>query len=416
MTDDHDPLREALRYTGEVLAAPLHAFDTARRRAARRTRLRALGSVAAAAVVVGTVAVAAGVPGRERTATPLVEVTASPTPLPTAAHTPTPTPTPMATPAPSGLTWSTHSSGVPGGFAGGLSCPTTTFCAAAVVDSGRSGLAVYDGTSWSATWEPSFAAQRASVSCASATACVAVVPDALTSAWDGTRWSSPERPPVVAPGADEAHVACSPTGSCLAVLGRGDATSSLTWDGRSWTASRLLRGTVVTALACPSAVLCVAGGTAGGDDVTLTWTPAGWSAPAVLAGGPDHVAALACGSTTACMVVGGVHASGDVYATWTGGAWTPWQRLGTRVGSLGFASVSCPTSRDCVVADQGAGANSSPETSLGPLVLTWHAGTWTSTYQQRGTIGQPDVSCSSLRSCVAVSAFGDLADYLTGTG
>jgi len=329
-------------------------------------------------------------------------------------------------------------SGAGHGFAGSLSCPTVTFCAATVrgpqrdqQHPGPAGLVVYDGTSWSSpTWVSAFDREAPGmtndwaspqVACESAAFCLAVAPNLAYVRWDGSRWSSPQQLPQRAAGYQMTGLACASDAFCLVISDSDSADGSAyqTWDGQGWSALQTLPGVSLRAVSCPAVGFCVTFGGEGDNEVAMTWNDGSWSSPERLRAGPvmglGGFPVLSCPTTSFCMVVGGYHAAGDIYVTWDGSKWSAEQRHDTGLSSLGFTGVSCPTASFCVAADAGSGANGSPDTFKGPLISVWRDGAWRSDHQESRDASEPAVSCPAVTRCLAVGSNGTAATYLTGS-
>ena len=180
-----------------------------------------------------------------------------------------------------GLQWAVEQAPSPtityngGGGLDAVSCPTATFCVA--TGSGNRESEIWDGTHWTLKgWQAP--GDAAAVSCATATACVAVgdvvngSEGPWASAWNGTAWI-PETPPRISPGYDgdainELNaVSCASASACLAVGAppwRWAFANSRAdfWDGSSWTAVALPQSghspTFFHAVSCPSPTACTA--------------------------------------------------------------------------------------------------------------------------------------------------------------
>jgi hypothetical protein len=127
------------------------------------------------------------------------------------------------------------------------------------------------------------------VSCASATACVAVgngtqgsgASGTLTESWNGTSWTVVPSPNEGSAGTGNVleDVSCVSAAACTAVGSSGpDPGSTLieSWDGTSWaivpSPDRGLWGSVLVGVSCVSATACTAAGysaTKSGGDKTL---------------------------------------------------------------------------------------------------------------------------------------------------
>jgi hypothetical protein len=160
-----------------------------------------------------------------------------------------------------------------GGYFNSVSCPSATFCTA-VSDTGYA--LTYNGTSWSGgtniapnppgTCSTSCSHEGlTSVSCPSATFCVAVDYDGDALTYNGTSWSAPTHI-----GGDEDGVSCPSATFCVAVDQNGDA---LTYNGRSWSTPTHI-GHEAESVSCPSATFCAAIGF-NGEALTYTTATAG---------------------------------------------------------------------------------------------------------------------------------------------
>jgi hypothetical protein len=191
----------------------------------------------------------------------------------------------------------------------------------------------WDGASWTAEPMPAPSGARAAmvaVSCPSATSCVAVGGEPqggsltqvlLSEIWDGSTWrlqnvSSPPRVSSALVG-----LSCASATACMAV-GYSQRTSvgflplAEQWDGTSWnivSTPSNWRSPAFSGVSCTLASSCMAVGNAlDGAGVNLSfaesWNGTAWSAPARIArpAGSDYtlVSGIACTSSTACTVVG----------------------------------------------------------------------------------------------------------------
>ena len=144
-----------------------------------------------------------------------------------------------------------------------LVCPTTTRCVAAIYDSaifpGRSYLDV--SQNGGRTWTPKFAAPSliSSVSCASATSCVAVDGHLVVRTTDGgVAWKR-----STLPSSDQFNqVACPTSDQCVAVGSRHNLPVELVSDdgGAAWSVERTGLGKQASLyeVACSSVHLCIA--------------------------------------------------------------------------------------------------------------------------------------------------------------
>ncbi len=234
----------------------------------------------------------------------------------------------------------------PGNSITSVSCVSASFCMA--VDSAGNALS-YDGVSWSAPVEADADTALVAVSCATTDFCVAVNSfQEIT--WDGTSWSGQE---VIDDNVGITAISCPTAGFCAVVDSSGDA---ITYDGTSWTAPVLLDPEVaLTSVSCVTASYCMAVDDEGN---AFFWKGSAWSGadPVDPLGGLSSVSCVAPGSCTA------VGYGGHVFAATSGS----WSEEGT-AGPAGYdASISCELSGGCMVAD-GAGDVSDYATSSDAL-------------------------------------------------
>jgi hypothetical protein len=197
-----------------------------------------------------------------------------------------------------GTTWVAKSTTVPSGAKfpdlGTLSCSSATSCEAVGSYVSATNVALplaehWNGTGWTAQSFPTASGATgefaSAVSCASSGTCVAVGSvdgpyDTSAPAywlWTGNAWTAAVRMPSPSGSSDSylAGVSCSSSTSCTAIgTWEGPQSESLPWSA-SWNGSRwLLEQTPVpagstihylSAISCPSASACVAGGISGTD-------------------------------------------------------------------------------------------------------------------------------------------------------
>jgi hypothetical protein len=290
-----------------------------------------------------------------------------------------------------GSTWSTVTSPDEGSFANqlnGVSCVSPKFCVAAGTDGDDTLIEFWNGTSWSIVSSPDVGGDTnnylGSVSCVSATSCMAVGSatissvgvEALTESWNGSTWSIAPSSPA---GSEFlTGVSCVAATSCIAVgwynTGEGpDQTESQSWNGSTW-----------SLLSSP-------------DEGT----------------GSNTLAGVSCASASFCTAVGAHLITGRISRTliesWNGSTWSivPSPHQGT--GNNTLAGVSCRSASFCTAA--GAYVNASGVSQT--LIESWNGSTWSivpSPDQDGGQNQLRAVSCASTTSCTAVG------DEVTSTG
>jgi hypothetical protein len=261
--------------------------------------------------------------------------------------------------------------------------------------------------SWSGADEIDTGHELQSISCPSATLCVAV--DSSGRAAIGTRtattsvsswsWSTL----FTIDGADElTSVSCASTALCVAVDKQGNAIVSAdptSASPGSWSKSAIAGGGELISVSCASTALCVAANTAGNLFYSARPTSGGWSASGAIAGKSTSVS---CASTALCVAV---NMAGEAFvSTEPEGGAAAWHARAIDP-SGGLVAVSCFAGDSCVAVD-GFGkalatSNAAAATNSGP----GSGATWSSTAFD--TFGAPTgVSCAFTGLCVAIDGTG----------
>jgi hypothetical protein len=183
------------------------------------------------------------------------------------------------------------------------------------------------------------------------------------------------------------------------------AGAALTW---SSTRTPVETGAGLTAIACPSLGLCVAGGP--GDRLAVSTGPAAgtWTAFTAATGTPGTIADISCATAALCVAV---DSAGNVLSsTDPGGGAGAWHAAHfTRpasVSSMSFSSVSCPTETRCVAVDTADNALLSTSAPTAPQA-GWNLDQLAYTPRQ--------VSCTTV-VCVAVTGSYVFTTSAAGTG
>jgi hypothetical protein len=279
------------------------------------------------------------------------------------------------------------------------------------------------------------------LSCISAKNCVAVGQDLTTygplvETWNGTRWAATALP---MPGGDDPSslfgVSCATARSCLAVgiysfsisaaLSWG-ALLAESWNGRSWTRTRLpdLSGVdryELSSVSCTTAGDCVATGlyelaggrTAGFAELLSDGKWKAYELPGLVSSAHNSaINHVSCMSAVSCVAVGsignsttpdGSPANAAVAEFWDGRNWSE-ATLATPAGSKGawLYGLSCTRSKTCIAVGGRRLANG----KITPLAETWSAATgrWRAAFPAAAG-SEPDlggVSCVSAGNCLAV--------------
>ena len=174
-----------------------------------------------------------------------------------------------------------------------VSCPTASFCVA--VDGGGSAV-TFDGTAWSVPIDVDPRNSLSSVSCPSASFCVAVDTSGSALSYAGGAWSAPVS---VDPGHSLSAISCSSTSFCLAV----DANAYYaTFDGGGWSAAQPMVIEQLTSVSCPSASFCTA--VNDGNGWAPTYDGSGWTGGQLASAEQNgQLLAVSCASSSFCMTV-----------------------------------------------------------------------------------------------------------------
>jgi hypothetical protein len=337
-----------------------------------------------------------------------------------------------------------------------VSCPTATFCVAGgwYTDGStkqQALLATYSGGVWSA--QEVAASQNAngfanvtSVSCAAASACVAVgfatasgsVRQAIVITGDGVTWTSAVTASTLntAGSAQFNAVSCASATMCVAV-GKYTATGNLrhgligVFNGTTWTDSESASSLDVdnygylNAVSCPSTTYCLAGGfysDASNNQQAYvtsyngtTWT-ASPLAVSLNVDGTGQINAIACVSSSYCMAVGSYADASNKWWAFAATAPSSWAspvindyallNAGRAVGT----SVTCLTSSLCVAGGYYTLGNGQQEADAS----SWDGNSWTdySVATSANVMGSGMINATACASATQCFAGGQV----TGTG
>jgi hypothetical protein len=276
----------------------------------------------------------------------------------------------------------------------GLSCPTTTFCAAI----GLNFVTTFNGKTWSvpkvidATPVPSLW----SVTCPTATFCKVVNAHGYVFTYNGLTWSAP----VLVENKQTDSISCPATTMCMVTDNLGGITR---WDGHTWQPATTVLDAETVGLAdelvdCPTTTFCEATS----PDSTATWNGTSWSARAVLVTYPELLDNLSCSAANACHLL---DLENNIWTTTNGRSWVKGPNDGFVPSTPNLSPVrglSCPSAGLC--------------TAVGTVDLTWpgqDAKTFNGTAWSATKIADPYddgwliyVSCASISFCAAVDRYG----------
>ena len=264
-----------------------------------------------------------------------------------------------------------------------------------------------------------------SVSCSSATECVAVgsgfggAPGtqlALAERWNGTSWTvQPTHSPRAAVSSSLSGVSCPSSSMCVAVGSWTTSTGhtfvlSERWNGVSWAVQaipspRERTNPSLSGVSCASAKACMAVGrytNSSGQTVPLAerWNGTNWALQSPAAPIGASLFGVSCTSPNACIAVGYGPASG-VAERWNGTTWVLQTTPGLGdMAAGGFDSVSCASVTACTATgsvDLGGGV---------PVQLAerWNGRIWVvqAPPNPGAFVDMAGVSCPSRTDCTAV--------------
>jgi hypothetical protein len=290
-----------------------------------------------------------------------------------------------------------------------------------------------------------------SVSCTSASSCVAVGSQSLTSplaeAWNGTSWSLLPSPGL---SGNLYGISCVAADSCLVVGRQYTATGSIAplsevWNGTGWTAQSVPvpaggEDAVLGAVSCLTASDCTAVGvytdTATRTGATLAeyWDGSSWVIQPTptphAAGAYMGVSSVSCAAAGHCTAVGeNTRGRGTTYYPLIlrsdGTQWTLQNAKYPKALRGGWLNgVSCATVTTCIA----VGMTGGDDGSNGVVAEQWNGTRWAllpDSALPSGTTGALDgVSCVTKDNCTAVGArsgiggepaFRPLAQHWNGT-
>jgi hypothetical protein len=266
----------------------------------------------------------------------------------------------------------------------------------------------WNGSAWRMLSTPALSStdsMLASVSCASATNCVAVGPGspaALAESWNGTSWTV-----LPVPAGGPASISCPAPSHCIAagVTVAGNlAPHTQVWNGSTWTSlptpNPLTDSASLNAVSCPQATACTAVGTAeGAGALAMNFDGSRWQI--VRVSRSDALSGVSCTLATRCMAVGNYINTADNSAVlaqaWRGLKWRLTATPADVVG--GLADVSCVSATNCV----GVGGSSRGTGGIDPLAEAWDGSAWRVTPAPSPPLGGmlTAVSCAG-GACLAI--------------
>jgi hypothetical protein len=325
-----------------------------------------------------------------------------------------------------GLNWSIfpspNSTKVPDNQLQGVSCTSTTNCVAV----GYTWISAYgaqstlvehwNGKNWSIvpSPNPSLNSVLQSVSCPTATFCVAVGSQrhkatknlaTLVEMWNGTTWSVATSQNPAGPNRFQtlAAVSCASSTSCLAV-GEYDISDGTyftlgeRWNGTTWSidpglAVRDGGYIVMRGVSCPTPTSCFAVGNAqGSSTLAVQLNGITWSTVSLPGGSSNQTNGVSCTSPTDCTVVGlDVNMFGTqpvntaVVDHWNGTSWSLVPDPSSDGSAHGLHAVSCTSPTFCLTVGTWFPVVNHQYVQGPPLVERWNGTSWLPVKSRNGT-------------------------------
>ncbi len=301
-----------------------------------------------------------------------------------------------------GTGWSGPTQVVPQGeYLNAISCPTASFCVAVgsaenAQNNGQIGQAVtYSGATWTAPATIDSNTGMSSVSCVSATFCMAV--DDFTGAvsYNGTTWSGPVTINSLVSSAALAPVACASADLCVEGDYGGDA---FTYNGSYWSNPVWAEDTIEAA-SCTRGGYCVVVDRGGN---VVTYAGGQFSRPITIDGSIAAANAVSCASSSHCAVSTSSAGGGTGFATLRDATWLTDQ---TGVYETPAHTVSCPSATFCAAATVGTFYG------FGGYPMTAYDSQWSrpeAVYGSQFGGGAGQVSCVKSGFCVGVGDIGPI--------
>ena len=279
----------------------------------------------------------------------------------------------------------------PGKSLSGVSCPSTTLCAAVGVNvSGvaQAWLFKAEGSTWSSEPQslptPGGGTELTlrSISCSSTTACTAVGSyyaaseskfKPLVERWNGSSWSLQTAPNPSSGSAEQAMLAvsCPTSTSCTAVGTANNVPFAESWNGTSWSVQSIpapspsVKSTL-EGVSCNSTICTAVGSfdetsaeSSYRKPLAMRWNGSAWSIQATPspseAKGVVRLVGVSCASATACTAVGRYGpVTGEnpveqrtLTETWNGTAWAVQASPNSAQKVNALAAVSCSSAVIC---------------------------------------------------------------------
>lgn len=224
-----------------------------------------------------------------------------------------------------------------------ISCPKDGYCVA----TGDYDTYTYSHGAWTNGLFVQDDNYFTSISCASASDCVAVDNGGNAFTFNGSSWSAPD---AIDPNNALTSVSCASASFCVAVALDGNV---FTYDGSTWSAPDAVDpGYKLHSVSCPSASFCAVGAAVN----VFTFNGTSWSAPDSIDESNNDTGtssfglpSMSCPSSSFCATLDG---SGNVFS-FNGTSWSSPDSIDP---TTELTSVSCPTASFCLAVDNSGNA------------------------------------------------------------
>ena len=257
-----------------------------------------------------------------------------------------------------------------------ISCISASFCMAGDTDGG---VRIFDGRSWSSRTAVAPAGALTSISCSLKTMCVAVARDNAFM-FNGLSWTK-----VTLDTGTLTSVSCPNPAFCMAVSQSGMVDS---FDGSVWTPTTLPGSPSLTGVDCPTRQECVAADFAGG---AATYRDGTWSSTANV--DPWPLERVSCGPNGLTCVA--INDQNNVFSL----ANHHWSDIGLPSTTGRYGGVSCWAARSCMAVDNVGEA------------ATYNNGSWSMPLEVDPSSTFTGVSCPQTTFCAAVDRAGRVSYF-----
>ena len=273
----------------------------------------------------------------------------------------------------------------PLGILTSVSCGTARSCVAVGAGSASDDplIEMWNGTVWSMVPSPRVAAVAdvlSSVSCTSSVYCVAVgnyndAPKnrylALIETWNGIAWSVTPSPDEGTETNSLSSVSCVSATSCVAVGTYQNKSTQVfgalvdSWNGATWLVTpspvvSAVRNSYLNGVSCSNATRCVAVGYTLASDqlVSEVWNGTQWSiVPVPTKGTNRSLVGVSCSTPASCVAIGSYRSASSVsrtlLETWNGASWSVTASPNQNTDADRLDGVSCTSSNACVAVGGG---------------------------------------------------------------